>query len=67
MDDSNSFLSPYGILPIAQVKQIFREFSLDITRQTASLVINPITVDGYASLFNCTTAVRASDSMTASS
>ena len=25
-----------------------------------------IIVDGYASLFNCTTAVRASDSMTAS-
>ena len=31
------------------------------------LVVNPIIVDGYASLFNCTTAVRASDSMTASS
>ena len=29
--------------------------------------VNPIIVDGYASLFNCTTAVRASDSMTASS
>ena len=36
-------------------------------RQTACLVVNPIIVDGYASLFNCTTAVRASDSMTASS
>ena len=35
--------------------------------QTACLVINPIIVDGYASLFNCTTAVRASDSMTVSS
>ena len=32
-------------------------------RQTACLVINPIIVDGYASLFNCTTAVRASDSV----
>ena len=31
------------------------------------VVVNPIIVDGYASLFNCTTAVRASDSMTASS
>ena len=30
------------------------------------LVVNPIIVDGYASLFNCTTAVWASDSMTAS-
>ena len=36
-------------------------------QQTACLVINPIIVDGYASVFNCMTAVRASDSMTASS
>ena len=35
--------------------------------QTACLVVNPIIVDGYASLFNCMTAVRASDPMTASS
>ena len=42
-------------------------YSLDIMRQTSCLVVNPIIVDGYASLFNCTTAVRASDSMTASS
>ena len=42
-------------------------YSLDIMRQTACLVVNPIIVDSYASFFNCTTAVRASDSMTASS
>ena len=42
-------------------------YSLDIMRQTASVVVHPIIVDGYASLFNCTTAVRASDSMMASS
>ena len=42
-------------------------YKLDIMRQTACLVVSPIIVDGYASLFNCTTAVRASDSMTASS
>ena len=48
-------------------------YSLDIMRQTACLVVielprgGQIIVDGYASLFNCTTAVRASDSMTASS
>ena len=41
--------------------------SLDIMRQTAYLVVNPIIVDGYVSLFYCTTAVRASDPMTASS
>ena len=42
-------------------------YKLDIMRQTACLVVNLIIVDGYASLFNCTTAVRTSDSMTASS
>ena len=42
-------------------------YNLDIMRQTACIDVNPIIVDGYASLFNCTTAVRASDSMTASS
>ena len=42
-------------------------YSLNIMWQTACLVVNPIIVDGYASLFNCTSAVRASDSMTASS
>ena len=40
---------------------------LDIMRQTACLVVGPVVVGGCASLFNCTTAVRASDSMTASS
>ena len=40
-------------------------YSLDIMRQTACLVVSPIIVDGYASLLNCTTAVRASGSMTA--
>ena len=29
-------------------------YSLDIMRQAACLVVNPIIVDGYASLFNCT-------------
>ena len=38
-----------------------------IMQQTPSLVVNPITVDSYHSVFNCTAVVRASDSMTASS
>ena len=41
-------------------------YSLDIMRQTASLVFNPIMVEGYAALFSCTAVVQASDSMTAS-
>ena len=39
-------------------------YNLDIMWQTACLVVNPVIVDGYASLFNCTTA---SDSKTVSS
>ena len=42
-------------------------YSLDIMRQNACLVVNPIIVNGYASLFNYMTAIRASDSLTASS
>ena len=40
--------------------------SLDIMRQTACLVFNPIMIEGYAVLFSCTAVVQASDSMTAS-
>ena len=41
-------------------------YSLDIMRQTACLVFNPIMVEGYAALFSCIAVVQASDSMTAS-
>ena len=41
-------------------------YSLDIMRQTACLVFNPIMVEGYAALFSCTAVAQASDSMTAS-
>ena len=40
-------------------------YNLNVMRQSACLVINPInpiTVDGYATLFNCTPVDRASDS-----
>ena len=37
--------------------------NLNVMRQSACLVINPIAVDGYAALFNCTPEDRASDSM----
>ena len=40
-------------------------YNLNVMRQSACLVINPITVDGYATLFNCTLVDRASDSMMA--
>ena len=38
-------------------------YNLNAKWQSACLVINPITVDGYAALFNCTPVDRASDSM----
>ena len=33
---------------------------MDIMRQSACLVVNPITVDSYGFLFNCTTVGQAS-------
>ena len=40
-------------------------YNLNVMRQSACLVIDPITVDSYAALFNCTPVDRASDSMMA--
>ena len=40
-------------------------YNLNVMRQSACLVINPITVDWFASLFNCTSVDRKSDSMIA--
>ena len=40
-------------------------YNLNLMRQSACIVINPIKVDGYAALFNCTPVDRASDSMIA--
>ena len=42
-------------------------YNLNVMLQSACLVINPITVDGYAALFNCMPVDRASDSMMAPS
>ena len=40
-------------------------YNLNVMRQSACLVINPIPADGYVALFNCTPVDRASDSMMA--
>ena len=40
-------------------------YNLNVMRQCAFLVINPITVDGCAAPFNCTPVDWASDSMMA--
>ena len=38
-------------------------YNLNVMRQSACLVFNPIMVDNYAAFFNCTQVGRASDSM----
>ena len=38
-------------------------YNINVMRQSACLVINPITADNFASLFNCTPVGRAPDSM----
>ena len=38
---------------------------MDIMRQSACLVVNPITVDSYGFFLNCTAMGQASDLMTA--
>ena len=40
-------------------------YNINIMRQSACLLFNPITVKNFASLFNCTPVGRASDSMMA--
>ena len=39
--------------------------NLNVMRQSACLVFNPIMVDNYAAFFNCTPVGRASDSIMA--
>ena len=38
-------------------------YNLNVMRQSACLVFNPIIVDNYAAFFNCTPVGRASDSL----
>ena len=48
---------------IVRYKRI--RYNINIMRQSACLVFNPITVNNFASLFNCMPVSRASDSMMA--
>ena len=59
---SNDFSFPFRKI-ITRYKRI--GYNLNIMRQSAYLVFNPITVDNYAAFFNCTPVGRASDSMMA--
>ena len=54
-----------------QFRKIFTRYrrvgyNLNVMRQSACLVFNPIMVDNYAAFFNCKSVGRASDSMMAS-
>ena len=40
-------------------------YNLNVMRQSACLVINPVIGDGFAALFNCTPVDRGSESMMA--
>ena len=40
-------------------------YSMNVMRQTACLVVDPVTVNNFAALFNCTPAGRVSDLMMA--
>ena len=40
-------------------------YNVDVMRQSACLVVNPITVNNFAVLFNCTPVDQGSDSMIA--
>ena len=48
------------------IRHKFIGYDINVIRQSACfIVINPITVDNFAALFNCTPMDRASDSLMA--
>ena len=53
--------------PIRKIITRYRRigYNLNVMRQSACLVFNPIMVDNYAAFFNCTPVGRASDTMMA--
>ena len=59
---SNDFSFQFGKI-ITRYRRI--GYNLNVMRQSACLVFNPIMVDNYAAFFNCTPVGRASDSMMA--
>ena len=57
--NSENLLVKMIFLIISSYKKI--GYNIDVLRQTACLVVNPIKVNSFAYLFNCTTVGRASD------
>ena len=60
--DRNDFSDQFRKITI-RYKNI--AYNMNVMRQTACLVVNPITFKNYAYLFNCTPVGRASDLMMA--
>ena len=58
----NDFSLQFGKI-ISRYRRI--GYNLNVMRQSACLVFNPIMVDNYAAFFNCTPVGGASDSMMA--
>ena len=51
---------PYHFKKIS-VRYIKVGYTIDVLRQTACLVVNPIKINNFAYLFDCRTVGRASD------
>ena len=60
----NNNFSAQFIKIISHYKKI--GYNINVLQQTACLMVNPITVDNFDFLFNCTPASWTSDSMTVS-
>ena len=62
----SKFMIPIALLEKFKIKYYRRIGSnLNVMRQSACLVFNPIMVDNYAASFSCTPVCRASDSLMA--
>ena len=56
------------MINLKKILNVIKEWdtaSMDITQQSARIVVNPITVYSYGFLFNCMIVGQASDSMAA--
>ena len=57
------YIFPYHLQKII-VRYEKTGYNIDVLRQTAYLVVNPIKINNFAYIFDCTTVGRVSDRMT---
>ena len=60
-----SLTTAFHVQVLLQLVNLRIGYNLNVMRQSACLVFNPIMVDNYAAFFNCTPVGRASDYMMA--